>query len=100
MPIRTVFQMSEDCARGERQGWFEFIRDYAPLGRTLLQHYFPSLDPEHAQHQLGVFRRAAEDQNQWFRGLHFSNEREFLMSFRELVFAYGREHARLPAPPR
>ncbi|HZU21523.1 MAG TPA: hypothetical protein VE998_01750 [Terriglobales bacterium] len=91
--------MSEDCARGERQGWFEFIRDYAPLGRTLLQHYFPSLDPELAQHQLGVFRRAAEDQNQWFRGLHFSNEREFLMSFRELVFAYGREHARLPAPP-
>jgi AcrR family transcriptional regulator len=99
MPIRTIFQMSEGCARGERQGWYEFVRDFAGLVRTLLRHYFPSLEQEIANHELGVFRRAAQEHNEWFRSLRFSNEREFLMSFRELVFAYGREHARLPAPP-
>lgn len=99
MSIRTIFQMSEDCARGERQGWQEFVRDYAGLARTLLVHYFPSLEPEIGQRVTGVFRRAEADQNQWFRSLHFTNEREFLMSFRELVFAYGRENARLPSPP-
>src|SRR5205823_6512266 len=78
---------------------YEFVRDYAGLERTLLRHYFPTLEPELAQHELAIFRRAADDDNQWFRSLHFSNEREFLMSVRELVFAYGREHARLPAPP-
>jgi AcrR family transcriptional regulator len=99
MSIRTIFQMSEDCARGDRQGWHEFIRDYAGLTRTLLHHYFPALEPELSQHVLGVFQRAREGNNEWFRGIHFANEREFLMAFRELVFAYGREHARLPAPP-
>ena len=99
MSIRTIFQVSEDCARRERQGWYEFVRDYADLARTLLAHYFPSIEPELAQHIVGVFRRASEDENQWFRSLHFANEREFLMSFRELVFTYGRENARLPSPP-
>ena len=99
MSIRTIFQMSEDCAQGERQGWYEFVRDYAGLTRTLLLHYFPALEPELSQHLIGVFQRAREGDNQWFRDLHFANEREFLMAFRELVFAYGRENARLPTPP-
>jgi len=99
MSIRTIFQMSEDCARGERQGWYEFVRDYAPLAHALLLHYFPALAPELPQHVIGVFQRAREENNNWFGTIHFTNEREFLMAFRELVFAYGRENARLPAPP-
>ena len=35
----------------------------------------------------------------WFAGLSFTNEREFMMAFRDLVFAYGREQSRAPAPP-
>ncbi|MBV8207695.1 MAG: hypothetical protein JO041_12945 [Acidobacteria bacterium] len=99
MAIRTIFLMVEDCARLERQGWYEFVRDYAVMARALLQHYFPSLDPELDQHTLGVFQRARENQGRWFTSLRFANEREFLMSFRELVFAYARENSRLPAPP-
>lgn len=99
MPIRTVFNMAEECARGEREGWREFLRDYAPLGRTLLLHYFPSLGPEIEQHVRGVFERARQESGAWFRSIKFANEREFLMAFRELVFAYGRENARLPPPP-
>ena len=98
MSIRTVFLMKADCARGERQGWYEFVRDYAPLARTLLQQYFPTLAPEMDAHVRAVFQRARANQNEWFRKLSFSNEREFLMSFRELVFAYGRETARVPVP--
>ncbi len=90
--------MAEDCARGERAGWIEFVRDYAAIGRALLQHYFPTLSPEIDTHLAAIFQRARANDNAWFRSLKFTNEREFLMSFRELVFAYGREEARVPLP--
>jgi hypothetical protein len=99
MAIRTIFSTVEDCARGEREGWSDFVRDYAPIARQLLLHYFPTLQPEMEQHVIGVFQRARVGEDAWFRTLRFTNEREFLMSFRELVFAYGREEARLPSPP-
>jgi hypothetical protein len=98
MAIRTVFLMKEDCARGERQGWHEFVRDYAPLTRTLLQQYFPTLVPEMDAHIAAVLQRARANQNEWFQKVSFSNEREFLMAFRQLVFTYGREAARVPVP--
>jgi hypothetical protein len=98
MAIRTVFLMKEECARGERQGWQEFARDYAPLARTLLQQYFPTLAPDIDVHVQALLERARASQNQWFRNVSFSNEREFLMAFRQLVFAYGREAARVPVP--
>src|SRR5512146_276758 len=98
MAIRTIFTMSEDCAQGERQGWMEFVRDYAAPARFLLSHFFPTLRPELETHVTGVFRRARADQNAWFRNLRFSNDREFFMAFRELVFGYAREEVRLPGP--
>jgi hypothetical protein len=90
--------MKEECACGERQGWQEFVRDYAPLARTLLQQYFPTLAPEMEVHVRSTFGRARANQNEWFRNVSFSNEREFLMAFRQLVFAYGREAERVPVP--
>ena len=88
--------MAEDCARSEPRGWQEFVRGYQELARSLLLNYFPALAPEIGQHLTAVFRRARE--SAWFPGLAFSNEREFLMAFRDLVFAYGRETARVPGP--
>jgi hypothetical protein len=96
--VRTIFTMAEDCARSERLGWQEFVRDYAPLARILLNHYFPMLAPEIEIHVAAVFQRARAHDSAWFRQLKFQNEREFMMTFRELVFAYGREVARVPAP--
>lgn len=90
--------MAEDCVRGERLGWREFVRDYAQIARALLTHYFPTLAPEAATHVSAVFQRARAGDNAWFRRLRFSNEREFLIAFRDLVFAYGREMARVPVP--
>lgn len=90
--------MAEDCAAGERLGWSEFVRDYAPITRQLLIHYFPVLQPEIDQHVHGVFQRARSNNSSWFKGLKFQNEREFMMSFRELLFAYGRTEARVPVP--
>jgi hypothetical protein len=98
MAIRTVFTMVEDCRRGERQGWYDFVRDYAGIAGKLLQHYFPTLTAELDAHMAAVFRRAQADSAGWFSGLRFSNEREFLMALRDLVFAYGREVARVPTP--
>lgn len=91
MPIRTIFSMVEDCARGERQGWMEFVRDFAGIARALLAQYFPDLRPEVGPHVLGVFQRASAQDGAWFAGLKFSNEREFMMAFHDLIFAYGRE---------
>jgi len=104
--------MAEDCARGERLGWMEFVRDFAEIGRSLLAHYFPTLVPELDEHLVALFRRAGAQTPQrantgcagdpaggaWFAGLSFTNEREFMMAFRDLVFAYGREQERVPAP--
>ena len=98
MAIRTIFSMAEDCSRGERRGWEEFVCNYAEIAEKLLKHYFPTLQPEIDAHVTAVFQRARGDQNQWFRSIKFSNEREFLMFFRDLVFAYGRENARVPVP--
>ncbi len=127
MAIRTIFSMAEDCARGERLGWVEFVRDFAGMARTLLAQYFPTLVPELDEHVVAVFRRAGTQTPQrantgppphrsktgfagdpgcagdpavrgWFSGLTFTNEREFMMAFRDLVFAYGREQERVPAP--
>jgi hypothetical protein len=99
MAIRTIFRMVEDCARGERLGWQEFVRDYAGIARALLTHYFSTLVPEIDEHVIAVFRRAGAHSGSWFAGLKFTNEREFMMAFRDLVFAYGREQERVPAPP-
>jgi len=98
MAIRTIFRMTEDCARGEWVGWQEFVRDFADIARSLLAHYFPTLVPEVDQHVVAVFQRAGAEGSAWFRSLRFTNEREFLMAFRDLVFGYGREQERLPAP--
>jgi hypothetical protein len=98
MAIRTIFSMVEDCARGERLGWAEFVRDYAAIARRLVTHYFPTLVPEIDEHVVAVFCRAGIQGGSWFAGLKFTNEREFMMAFRDLVFAYGREQERLPAP--
>lgn len=98
MAIRTIFSMAEGCATGERSGWFDFVRDYGAISRTLLAHYFPPLIPEMDTHIAGPFARAYASNCEWFRQLKFQNEREFMMAFRELLFAYGRSAARLPKP--
>lgn len=90
--------MAEDCAHDERLGWEEFARDYSGFARIFLMHYFPALNPEIEDHIVTVFRRARANNNQFFSGLRFANEREFAVAFRDHVFAYGREAARLPVP--
>ena len=90
--------MAEDCAAGERLGWSEFVRDYAPITRRLLEHYFPVLQPEIEHHVLRFFERARANSSVWFKELKFQNEREFMMAYRELLFAYGRIAARVPVP--
>ncbi|MBV9086799.1 MAG: hypothetical protein JOY79_04890, partial [Acidobacteriaceae bacterium] len=64
----------------------------------LIDRYFPGLSPEREQHMVGVFERARANGNAWFAGLQFSNEREFMMAFRDLLFAYCRDTAPAPAP--
>lgn len=90
--------MVEDCARGERLGWEEFVRDYSGMSRAMLSHYFPALAPELEDHVAAVFQRARANHNGYFQGLKFANEREFAFAWRDFLFAYGREVARLPVP--
>ena len=90
--------MAVDCGRGERLGWFEFVRDYSSFTRDLLSRYFPPLAPELDEHELGVLRRAQSNGNEWFRQVRFVNEREFAFAYRDFIFAYGRQAARIPTP--
>ncbi len=98
MAVRTIFSMAEDCAHDQRPGWYEFVRDSGAITRTLLTHFFPTLAPEVESHIAAVFARARANGSAWFSTLKFSNEREFLVAFRGLVFAYGREQEHVPAP--
>ena len=72
--------MAEDCARGERLGWQEFVRDYAPIARTLLGHFFPMLAPELDTHVAAVFQRARANDNAWFHQLKFHKEKVSAMA--------------------
>ena len=90
--------MVQDCSADVRLGWEEFVRDYALITSQLLNHYFPVLHPELDQHVLGVFQRAHANSNAWFKDVKFQNEREFLMAYREMLFAYARTVARVPTP--
>jgi hypothetical protein len=90
--------MAADCATGEHLGWFEFIRDFGLITERLLLHYFPVLQPEIDSHVAGVFEKAHANDNAWCKSLKFQNEREFMMDFHDLVFAYGRTAARVPVP--
>lgn len=98
MAIRTIFTTAEGCAKGLRQGWFDFVRDYGAIADVLLAHYYPGLASELPLHMQSVFARANADGNAWFRSLHFSNEREFSMAFRQLVFVYGNHSQRMTPP--
>ena len=98
MAIRTVFRMVEECSKDEHQGWYELVETYGPIARSLIEQYFPMLVPELNAHIVALLRRARTGNNEWVRKVTFTNEREFLMAFRDLVFAYGREVARVPVP--
>jgi hypothetical protein len=98
MTIRTIFLMAEDCAAGRRQGWYEFVRDYGFIAGRLLELYFPQLASEPKVHRAGLFQSARQNDNAWFRSFQFANEREFLMAFRALFFAYG-DLVSAPPPP-
>lgn len=98
MAVRTIFAIAEDCVRGERLGWEEFVRDYSGITRGMLLHYFPVLAPEIEDHVAAVFQRARANDSAFFRGLKFANEREFAFAFRDHLFAYGREVVRRPDP--
>ncbi len=71
MTVRTIFTMAEDCGRGQRGGWQEFVRDYTPVTRVLLEQYFPMLKPELDVHITAVFERARAGDNAWFSDLPF-----------------------------
>jgi hypothetical protein len=90
--------MVQDAAAGERLGWQEFVRDYSGITRDLLNHYFPLLRPEIDTHVNGFFQRARANDNSWFKEIKFQNEREFLMCYRDFLFAYARTVARVPTP--
>jgi hypothetical protein len=78
--------MAGECARGERLGWHEFVRDHTFVAHKLFERYFPTLVPELDHHIFQLYLRARAQENAWFKSFSFANEREFLMQFRELVF--------------
>ena len=90
--------MAQECARGERRGWQEFVRLETIIAQAIFHRYFPTLVPDLDRHIVQLYLRARANDNAWFKSFSFSNEREFLMHFREFLFTYGREQARVPVP--
>lgn len=94
--VFSFHSIREACLADQPAGWRHFVRNYAPLARQMLQHYFPGLDQAAVLAQ--VFREAKAHQAQLWRTFTGTTEKEFLLHFRRFVLAQGRA-TRGPAPP-
>src|SRR3972149_1910841 len=81
-------RMQQPCRADEPAAWRHFIKNYAPLAKQLLRHYFPEQEQRGLLAQ--VFREAPPDQARLWRSFAGTNEKEFVLHFRAFVLAQGR----------
>ena len=86
--VFSFHRMHQACRADEPAAWLHFLKNYAPLARQLLRHYFPE------QEQRGLlalaFREARADEAQVWRSFAGAGEKEFVLHFRYFLLAQGR----------
>jgi len=86
--VFSFHRMQEGCRADVLAVWLHFIKNYTPLAKQLLRHYFPE------QEQRGllarVFREARADEARLWRSFAGAGEKEFVLHFRYFVLAQGR----------
>jgi len=86
--VFSFHRMQQACRADEPAAWRHFIKNYAPLAKQLLRHYFPEQEQRGLLAQ--VFREARADQARLWRSFAGTNEKEFVLHFRYFLLAQGR----------
>src|SRR3990172_8632892 len=94
--VFSFHRMQQACRADEPAAWRHFIKNYAPLAKQLLRHYFPEQEQRGLLAQ--IFREARADQARLWRSFAGTNEKEFVLHFRYFLLAQGRG-GRGGAPP-
>lgn len=88
--VYTYHRMIEDCVRGERRGWREFVSHYMPMARRLLLRYGGQPEGDEARRLREIFTATAADDHRFFRSFEGRTERELMVHFRNFVVAHVR----------
>ncbi len=90
--VITFHKMLEGCIRNELKLWQFFTSVYAALAQHLIQKHFGSLKNDTEPLLREIFESINENDNFFLKEFSGSSEREFLIYFREKVFATARKH--------
>jgi hypothetical protein len=86
--VFSFHRMQQGCRADEPAAWLHFLKNYAPLAKQLLRHYFSE------QEQRGllarVFREARADEAPLWRSFAGAGEKEFALHFRAFLLNQGR----------
>jgi len=95
--IYTCYEMITDCRAGRADGWTYFIRNYVPVVRRLLAHYFPErADVESAVERVLVGLH--EPRAGLFQMIDPAPERAFVAELRQHAIAAEGNHQAGAAP--
>ncbi|MDW8353162.1 MAG: hypothetical protein RMK57_01415 [Bryobacterales bacterium] len=89
MPLYTCYDMIRDCAANRPEGWRFFVTEYAPILRTLLEHYRPEAAAEWPAKAPEMLRRFDAA---FFAACGPRSERDFLLSLRQQLLAWLEPH--------
>ena len=88
--VITFHKMLGGCIQNDFKFWQFFTSVYGALAQHLIQAQFGSLKDESESLLREIFESISENDNSFLKNFSGSSEREFLIYFREKVFAAAR----------
>ena len=90
--VITFHKMLVGCIQNEFKFWQFFISVYGALTQHLIERHFASLKDKTENLLQEIFESIAQNHNSFLKDFSGSSEREFLIYFRERVFATARKY--------
>ncbi|MFN7992464.1 MAG: hypothetical protein U0Q18_02625 [Bryobacteraceae bacterium] len=91
--IYTCYEMIRDCRADKPEGWSFFLKEYVPVVRGVLGHYFPDRGGDGAL-LAGVLKAVRQPDSSLFQSLDPAPERIFVSELRQRIL----EILRAPEP--
>src|SRR2546426_10662172 len=90
--VITFHKMLGGCIQNEFKFWEFFTSVYGALAQHLIRTHFGALKHQIENLLREIFESITEHDNSFLKDFSGSSEREFLIYFREKVFATARRH--------
>ncbi len=95
--VMTFHKMLEGCLRRDSESWRFFAADYGPLAQHLIQRHFCLLEGKWPNLLKEIFLSINQSECLFLKEFSGSSEREFLIYFKERIFAIARNHLTVEA---